>query len=93
MFQRWLSSSKTTHTAVPHVRSLAGWTPGLRTLLRGAVLPCGCLTGVYETWRGSVLCIVDSADTQCQTAGHDTDAILWQQTPTRLSTPVPSALR
>ncbi len=90
MFQRWLRSTRTVPT---YVRSILGWTPGLRTLLRGSVLPCGCLTGQYETWRGSVVCIVDSADPRCSAPGHDTNAVLWQHVPTRLGPQVASAAR
>jgi len=31
------------------VWTLFGWTPGLRQIVAGRVLDCGCLAGLYET--------------------------------------------
>jgi len=33
-------------------------------------LPCGCLAGVYETYDGLVVAIVDAKSTQCPNLSH-----------------------
>ena len=33
--------------------------------LRGHVLPCGCLVGVYETYDGRVVASIDAAGAEC----------------------------
>lgn len=38
--------------------------------LRSAVLPCGCLIGVYETYDGTVVTLVDTADPGCTNTLH-----------------------
>ena len=38
--------------------------------LRSAVLPCGCLTGVYETYDGEVVTFVDTAAQSCPEPSH-----------------------
>lgn len=58
-------------------RTILGWTPGLRTLVGGRVLPCGCLTGIYNTWTGDVVAIVDAPSDACPHA-HCEHAILWR---------------
>jgi hypothetical protein len=57
-------------------RSLMGWTPGLRTLVSGRVLPCGCVAGVYETWARSLVTILDERDASCQNPGHAVHEVL-----------------
>jgi hypothetical protein len=47
-------------------RSLFGWTPGLRNVMAGQVLPCGCLAGVYELWSGGVIALIDWQAPHCQ---------------------------
>jgi hypothetical protein len=42
-------------------------------LLRGLgsqLLPCGCLAGVYETYAGSTVSIIDARGDQCDIADH-----------------------
>jgi hypothetical protein len=57
-------------------RTILGWTPGLRSLVSGAVLPCGCLVGTYETWTQSLITIVDERGTECGDDRHQANAIL-----------------
>jgi hypothetical protein len=33
-------------------------------------LPCGCVAGVYETYRDEIVMIVDAADPRCAESGH-----------------------
>ncbi|HET9362613.1 MAG TPA: hypothetical protein VFO58_22840 [Vicinamibacterales bacterium] len=58
------------------MRTILGWTPGLRTLVSSGVLPCGCLAGTYETWTKQVVTIVDEKSSTCPHADHDKNAIL-----------------
>jgi hypothetical protein len=47
------------------------------SVLRGLssrVLPCGCLIGLYETYSGAVVGLVDAVDAACQDPGHRLDA-------------------
>lgn len=42
-------------------------------LLRGLgsqLLPCGCLAGIYETYAGSVVTIVDARGQECRESTH-----------------------
>lgn len=57
-------------------RSLMGWTPGLRSLVSGRVLPCGCVAGVYETWTRTFVTIVDERSSGCELDGHAIHQIL-----------------
>ena len=44
-------------------------------ILRGLtsrVLPCGCVAGVYETYDGDVLTLLDERETTCQFDTHET---------------------
>jgi hypothetical protein len=56
--------------------SLFGWTPSLRRMLQGKVLGCGCSVGVYETWSGDVVQIVDAHASDCQSSAHAVDAVV-----------------
>ena len=56
--------------------TILGWTPGLRSLVNGRRLACGCLTGTYLTWRGSLVAIVDDRVDCC--TRHRENLILWQ---------------
>ena len=43
-------------------------------ILRGLtshVLPCGCVAGVYETYDGGVVTLLDERASSCQIAGHE----------------------
>jgi hypothetical protein len=47
------------------------------SILRGLgsrVLPCGCLVGLYETYGGAVVGLVDGVDATCQDPHHRLDA-------------------
>jgi hypothetical protein len=42
-------------------------------ILRGLsskILPCGCLAGVYETYNGEVVGILDARSSACTIAAH-----------------------
>jgi hypothetical protein len=70
-------ASSTPHARVPaKARTILGWTPGLRHLVSGSVLSCGCLAGTYETWTGEAVTIVDARGSACRDDRHQTDAIL-----------------
>ncbi len=56
--------------------SLFGWTPSLRRMLRGRVLPCGCSVGVYETRSGEVVHIIDARSPSCGFVAHSVDTVL-----------------
>lgn len=53
-----------------------GWTPGLRRLVAGRVLTCGCLVGVYETHGAAILEVVDACGPACSRADHAPNAVL-----------------
>jgi hypothetical protein len=43
-------------------------------ILRGVssrFLPCGCLAGVYETYGGAIVTIVDSKSASCGDSAHE----------------------
>ena len=50
-----------------HWRDLSG--RALR-VLRGVTLPCGCIGGLYETYAGTTVMIIDEADDACLSAQH-----------------------
>jgi hypothetical protein len=42
-------------------------------LLRGLgsrLLPCGCLTGIYETYAATTVTIIDARGEHCDNVGH-----------------------
>ena len=46
----------------------------VKRILRGLsskVLPCGCLAGVYETYDGHVVRILDAKGNSCREAAHE----------------------
>jgi hypothetical protein len=49
--------------------------------LRGTVLACGCLAGVYETYDGQVVGLLDSRGPDCRNPRHRPGS--------RLSEPLP----
>ena len=61
--------------------SLFGWTPALRRMLRGRMLPCGCSVGVYETRSGEIVQIVDAHAESCPIATHAVDTVLTGDAP------------
>jgi hypothetical protein len=60
-----------------HVTTIGGWTPGLRALLAGRMLPCGCLIGIYQTASGELTGIIDATSKGC-TEGHDANRVVWR---------------
>ena len=58
------------------VRTFLGWTPGLRGVVAGHVLACGCLIGVYETRSGDIVEVLDSRGPACPHAAHQTNAVI-----------------
>ena len=53
-------------------------------ILRGlssTFLPCGCLAGVYETYDGEVVHIVDAKGPSCTSATHENGKTLPIGTP------------
>ena len=48
----------------------------LRRCVRGMALPCGCLVGVYETYDGGTVTVVDVPGSSCTAAGHLVNAVL-----------------
>ena len=62
------------------VPTLLGWTPGLKSLVGGKVLVCGCLVGTYRTWRDETVAIVDARAGGCTHARHRQHAVLWEST-------------
>jgi hypothetical protein len=48
-------------------------------ILRGLssrVLPCGCVAGVYETYDGETIAVLDVPATECAEADHERGKIL-----------------
>jgi hypothetical protein len=48
-------------------------------ILRGLsskLLPCGCLLGVYETYEGSIVGLIDAKAAACTDAVHDGGNVL-----------------
>ena len=66
----------TTDSIEARMFSLFGWTPSLRRMLRGRVLPCGCTVGVYETRSGGVVQIIDARSAHCAYVTHVVDAVV-----------------
>ena len=71
------------------LRTFFGWSPGLRMTLGGRVLPCGCLVGSYETWRGDVVEVLDARDDRCSNRAHATDSIVGYSQQSRMSASLP----
>ena len=68
--------TKLTNPRDAKARTILGWTPGIRTLVGGRMLSCGCLTGVYNTWDGEVVAIIDAPGDDCPHALHREHAIV-----------------
>lgn len=58
------------------VWTLFGWTPGLRQIVAGRVLDCGCLAGLYETWNGEFVEILDGPSDCCRHPHHNVNFVL-----------------
>ena len=57
-------------------RSFFGWTPGVRTVMAGQTLSCGCFAGMYQLWSGDVVALIDRHAPRCQQ--HEEHLVLWQ---------------
>jgi hypothetical protein len=55
--------------------TVLGWTPGLRRLVTGRALSCGCLVGVYERRTGGCVEILDGRSETCA-LGHTVNLVL-----------------
>lgn len=44
---------------------------GILRGLKGEVLSCGCLVGIYERYRGEVIAMIDAVGPACGETGHD----------------------
>lgn len=44
-------------------------------------LPCGCLAGIYETYGGNVVTILDVRAAACAENGHRVDMVLRRRQP------------
>jgi hypothetical protein len=60
-------------------------------LLSTRPLPCGCLVGVYETFAGPVVWVLETPAEACQDPKHRPGAQLEPEHPTEL-TPLPGRL-
>ena len=58
------------------VWTLFGWTPGLCQIVAGRVLDCGCLAGLYETWNGTFVEILDGPSDRCRHPHHNVNVVL-----------------
>jgi hypothetical protein len=61
-------------------------------LLRGLgsqLLPCGCLAGVYETYAGTTVSIIDARGDDCDIDGHRPGLVV-PAGPTRAAIPIPA---
>ena len=58
-----------------HAFTIGGWTPGVRRLVAGRALPCGCLAGVYHTLSDEEAEIIDASAPACPHQ-HDMHLIL-----------------
>jgi hypothetical protein len=48
-------------------------------ILRGLtsrLLPCGCIAGIYETYDGDVVTLLDDRQPDCTNAGHEQGSIV-----------------
>ncbi|HYT68598.1 MAG TPA: hypothetical protein VEL51_19385 [Vicinamibacterales bacterium] len=39
--------------------------------LRSRLLPCGCIAGIYETYDGEVVTLLDERQATCQDSRHE----------------------
>jgi hypothetical protein len=63
------------------VLSILGWTPGLRTVVGGRVLRCGCLVGDYLSSSGDTIAIVDGQAATCGLPQHRVNRIFHAEQP------------
>lgn len=72
-----------------HIATIFGWSPGVRALAAGTVLPCGCIVGRYDTWSGRVIEVVDLARDAC-VHGHRANLVLSGGRANQGTSPAPS---
>ena len=63
--------------------TIFGWTPGIRRIVGGRVLPCGCLVGSYETRAAGVVEIMDGPDDACSDPSHTVHMVTSRLVPDR----------
>ncbi len=51
---------------------------GLRRCVRGMTLSCGCVAGVYETYAGDAVTVIDVPAPSCAGRGHDVNVLVTQ---------------
>jgi len=51
----------------------------LRRCVRGMALPCGCVVGVYETYAGGAIAVIDVVASSCAGLGHDVNVVVTEQ--------------
>ena len=56
--------------------TICGWTPGLRQIVAGRLLACGCLVGVYEMRTGGCVEILDGRCDSCGDLQHKVNRVL-----------------
>lgn len=54
--------------------------------LRSRLLPCGCVAGIYETYDGEIITLLDERNETCQDATHENG----KQLPDLVAAPDPS---
>ena len=59
-------------------------------VLRGSVRPCGCLVGVYETFDGGTVGIIDERGINCSDLSHRVGRPIAPPTPPTDSLPFDS---
>src|SRR4051812_9715857 len=77
-------NGRNTGTSGRHCDCCAGGR-GHMPILRGtnsALLPCGCLIGIYETYQGTAVAIVDAEGSYCADRSHRVNArVSWNAQP------------
>ncbi len=63
---------------VARLLSVLGWSPGVRALLGGTLLPCGCVAGVYDHWNGRRVTVIDYHGRRCPEALHRPGTIVHE---------------
>ncbi len=48
----------------------------IRRGLSSRLLPCGCLAGIYETYRDEIVAIVDARHSGCADPSHNTGNVI-----------------
>lgn len=63
-------------------------------ILRGLssrFLSCGCLAGIYETYDGEIVAILDAPAESCADPGHAPGKVVPLRPPADLASPLPPA--